>query len=123
MPLLPAALVDKTIAESVNHLAPEDVLIDGGNSHYRHDIDRANALKPNGIHYLDVGTSGGVWGLERGYCMMIGGERKIVQQLDPIFAALAPPMYPRRARGVGRNIQPQRNAATCIAARMGPDTS
>ena len=105
MPLLPGALVDKTIAELVNHLAPEDVLIDGGNSHYRHDIDRANALKPNGIHYRDVGTSGGVWGLERGYCMMIGGERKIVQQLDPIFAALAPPIE-SAARTRGREKYP-----------------
>jgi 6-phosphogluconate dehydrogenase len=90
--MLPAALVDKTIAELVDHLAPDDVLIDGGNSHYRHDIDRAKALKPKGIHYVDVGTSGGVWGFKRGYCMMIGGERKIVQQLDPVFAALAPPI-------------------------------
>src|SRR5215470_3379201 len=72
--MLPAAIVDKTIAELVDHLTPDDVLIDGGNSHYRHDIDRAKALKLKGIHYLDVGTSGGVWGLERGYCLMIGGE-------------------------------------------------
>jgi len=103
--MLPAALVDKTIAELVDHLAPDDVLIDGGNSHYRHDIDRAKALKPKGIHYVDVGTSGGIWGLERGYCMMIGGEREIVQQLDPIFAALAPSIE-SAARTPGREKGP-----------------
>src|ERR1041385_2438980 len=88
--MLPAAIVDKTIPELAKHLAADDVLIDGGNSHYRRDIDRATALKPKGIHYLDVGTSGGVWGLERGYCLMIGGEPAIVKHLDPIFATLAP---------------------------------
>jgi 6-phosphogluconate dehydrogenase len=103
--MLPAALVDKTIAELVDHLAPEDVLIDGGNSHYRHDIDRAKALKPKGIHYVDVGTSGGIWGFERGYCMMIGGERKIVQHLDPIFSALAPPIE-SASRTSGREKRP-----------------
>ncbi|HMF20791.1 MAG TPA: decarboxylating 6-phosphogluconate dehydrogenase [Pseudolabrys sp.] len=103
--MLPAALVDKTIAELLDHLAPDDVLIDGGNSHYRQDIDRAKALKSKGIHYVDVGTSGGIWGLERGYCMMIGGERKIVQRLDPIFAALAPPIE-SAARTPGREKRP-----------------
>ena len=88
--MLPAAIVDSTIADLSKHLAADDVLIDGGNSHYRHDIDRAKSLKPKGIHYLDVGTSGGVWGLERGYCLMIGGEPAIVKRLDPIFSALAP---------------------------------
>lgn len=88
--MLPAAIVDKTIAELTRHLQPDDVIVDGGNSHYRHDIDRAAALKPKGIHYVDVGTSGGIWGLGRGYCLMIGGEKQIVQRLDPIFRALAP---------------------------------
>ena len=88
--MLPAALVDDTIAALEGLLTPGDVLIDGGNSHYRHDIARAKALEPKGIHYVDVGTSGGIWGLERGFCQMIGGEKAIVQRLDPIFAALAP---------------------------------
>ncbi len=88
--MLPAAVVDDAITNLTAHLAPDDVLIDGGNSYYRHDMARATALKPMGIHYVDVGTSGGVWGLERGFCQMIGGEEAIVKRLDPIFAALAP---------------------------------
>src|SRR5262249_45055507 len=71
-------------------LEPGDIVIDGGNSYYVDDIRRAKELKANGIHYVDVGTSGGVWGLERGYCMMIGGELDVVRHLDPVFAALAP---------------------------------
>ena len=88
--MVPAAAVDKTIADVLPHLEPGDVLIDGGNSYYIDDIRRAKALAPKGIHYVDVGTSGGVWGLERGYCMMIGGEEAVVKRLDPIFAQLAP---------------------------------
>jgi len=103
--MLPAAIVDKTVAELIDYLVPDDVLIDGGNSHCRHDIDRAKALKLKGIHYLDVGTSGGVWGLERGYCLMIGGEAAIVQRLDPVFAALAPPIL-SAVRTAGREKYP-----------------
>ena len=88
--MVPAAVVDKTIAELLPHLDKGDILIDGGNSYYVDDIRRAKELGPKGIHYVDVGTSGGVWGLERGYCMMIGGERPVVKHLDPIFATLAP---------------------------------
>jgi 6-phosphogluconate dehydrogenase len=88
--MVPAAVVDKTIADLLPHLEAEDILIDGGNSYYVDDIRRAKELAPKGIHYIDVGTSGGVWGLERGYCMMIGGEQKVVKHLDPIFATLAP---------------------------------
>ena len=88
--MVPAATVDKTIAEVLPHLEPGDVLIDGGNSYYVEDIRRAKALAPRGIHYVDVGTSGGVWGLERGYCMMIGGEDAVIKRLDPIFTRLAP---------------------------------
>jgi 6-phosphogluconate dehydrogenase len=88
--MVPAAVVDKTIADLVPHLEPGDILIDGGNSYYIDDIRRAEELAPKKIQYVDVGTSGGVWGLERGYCMMIGGSRDVVQHLDPIFAALAP---------------------------------
>jgi 6-phosphogluconate dehydrogenase len=88
--MVPAAVVDQTIAEVLPHLEADDILIDGGNSHYVDDIRRAKELAAKRIHYVDVGTSGGVWGLERGYCMMIGGEQAVVQHLDPIFAALAP---------------------------------
>ena len=88
--MVPAAVVDKTIADLLPHLEAEDILIDGGNSYYIDDIRRGKELAPKRIHYVDVGTSGGVWGLERGYCMMIGGEQKIVKHLDPIFATLAP---------------------------------
>jgi len=88
--MVPAAAVDQTIAGFVPLLEPGDVLIDGGNSYYVDDIRRAKELAAKQIHYVDVGTSGGVWGLERGYCMMIGGETEVVQHLDPIFATLAP---------------------------------
>ena len=88
--MIPAAVVDSTIAEIAPHLEADDILIDGGNSYYIDDIRRAKDLQPKGIHYVDVGTSGGVWGLERGYCLMIGGPDKAVQYLDPIFKTIAP---------------------------------
>jgi 6-phosphogluconate dehydrogenase len=88
--MVPAAVVDKTIADLVPHLEHGDILIDGGNSYYIDDIRRAKELASKGIAYVDVGTSGGVWGLERGYCMMIGGESGAVSHLDPVFATLAP---------------------------------
>ena len=88
--MIPAAVVDKTIADLLPHLEAGDILIDGGNSYYVDDIQRAKDLAPKDIHYVDVGTSGGVWGLERGYCMMIGGETSVVRDLDPVFATLAP---------------------------------
>ena len=88
--MVPAAAVDQTIADLLPHLEAGDILIDGGNSYYIDDIQRAKQLAPKQVHYVDVGTSGGVWGLERGYCMMIGGEKEVVQHLDPIFSALAP---------------------------------
>jgi len=90
--MVPAAVVDKTIASLLPLLEAGDILIDGGNSYYIDDIRRAKELAPKGIHYVDVGTSGGVWGLERGYCMMIGGEDATVKHLDPIFKTLAPGM-------------------------------
>jgi 6-phosphogluconate dehydrogenase len=88
--MVPAAFVDDTIAKLVEHLEPGDIIIDGGNSYYRDDIDRAASLKPRGIHYVDVGTSGGVFGLERGFCLMIGGEDDVVTHLDPVFKTIAP---------------------------------
>ncbi len=104
--MVPAAFVDATIADLVPLLSSGDTLIDGGNSHYHDDIARAKALGPKGIHYIDMGTSGGVWGLERGFCLMIGGEVEIVKHLDPIFKALAPglgtiPRTPGRPAGQG----------------------
>lgn len=104
--MVPAAAVDNAIAELLGLLEAGDTLIDGGNSYYVDDIRRARDLAAKNIHYVDVGTSGGVWGLERGYCMMIGGEQPIVQHLDPIFAALAPgkgdiPRTPGRERAGG----------------------
>ena len=88
--MVPAAVVDQSIADLLPHLDPDDILIDGGNSYYIDDIRRAKELAAKRIHYVDVGTSGGVWGLERGYCMMIGGEPGVVKHLDPIFSTLAP---------------------------------
>src|SRR5262249_10587627 len=88
--MVPAAVVDQTLANLVPKLDKGDILIDGGNSYYIDDIRRAKDLASQGIHYVDVGTSGGVWGLERGYCMMIGGPQAAVERLDPIFKTLAP---------------------------------
>jgi len=88
--MVPAAIVDQTLADLVPLLAADDVVIDGGNSFYRDDVDRAGRLAGKGIHYVDCGTSGGVWGLERGYCLMIGGDGPAVARLDPIFKTLAP---------------------------------
>jgi 6-phosphogluconate dehydrogenase len=88
--MVPAAVVDQTITDLLPTLESGDILIDGGNSYYVDDIRRARELAPQPIHYVDVGTSGGIWGLERGYCMMIGGEPAVVKHLDPLFATLAP---------------------------------
>ena len=104
--MVPAAVVDTTVAGLLPHLEPGDILVDGGNSYYVDDIRRAKELAPKGIHYVDVGTSGGVWGLDRGYCMMIGGEGDVVGRLDPIFKRLAPgagdvPRTPGRERAKG----------------------
>jgi 6-phosphogluconate dehydrogenase len=90
--MIPAAMVDTLLADLLTMVERDDILIDGGNSYYVDDIRRAKELKARGVHYVDVGTSGGVWGLERGYCQMIGGEAAVVQHLDPIFQALAPEM-------------------------------
>lgn len=88
--MLPAAVVDSTLEQLVDLLSPGDTVIDGGNSYYRDDITRAKNLVPKNIHYVDCGTSGGVWGLDRGYCLMIGGEAEVVSRLDPIFKTIAP---------------------------------
>jgi len=104
--MVPVGAVDDTIADLLPHLNRGDILIDGGNSYYIDDIRRAKELSAKGIHYVDVGTSGGVWGLERGYCMMIGGEDEVVNHLDPIFSSLAPgrgdiPRTPGREKARG----------------------
>src|SRR5216110_1394174 len=88
--MIPAALVDSTLADLAARLQKGDLIVDGGNSHYADDIRRSKELAQRGLHYLDVGTSGGVWGLERGYCLMIGGDKQVVERLDPVFRALAP---------------------------------
>ncbi|MFV1972488.1 MAG: phosphogluconate dehydrogenase (NAD(+)-dependent, decarboxylating) [Thiohalobacterales bacterium] len=90
--MVPAAVVDQTVDALMERMESDDIIIDGGNSYYKDDIIRGKRLKPSGVHYVDVGTSGGVFGLERGYCMMIGGEEQTVQHLDPIFTTLAPGM-------------------------------
>jgi 6-phosphogluconate dehydrogenase len=109
--MLPAGAATETAIDELSGLlAPGDTIVDGGNSYWRDDIRRAKALAAKGLHYLDIGTSGGVWGLERGYCLMIGGEKAVVDRLDPIFAALAPgkgdiPATPGRA---GRDVRVER---------------
>jgi 6-phosphogluconate dehydrogenase len=102
--MVPAAIVDKAISQLLPLIEPGDILIDGGNSYYHDDIRRAASLREKKIHYVDVGTSGGVWGLERGFCLMIGGEPDIAKHLEPLFASLAPgieaaPRTPERAKG------------------------
>jgi 6-phosphogluconate dehydrogenase len=108
--MVPAAVVDATVTDILPHLEAGDILIDGGNSYYVDDIRRAKELAEKRIHYVDVGTSGGVWGLERGYCMMIGGENQVISHLDPIFATLAPgigdiPRTPGRDKADGTSEQ------------------
>ncbi len=105
--MVPAAIVDKMLDQLHQKLEPGDIIIDGGNSYYRDDLHRAKRLQPLGIHYVDVGTSGGVWGLDRGYCLMIGGEKEVVEHLDPIFSALAPGAD-SAARTAGKSGAPSR---------------
>ena len=113
--MVPAAVVDRTIADLLPHLEEGDMLIDGGNSYYVDDIRRASELAAKRIHYVDVGTSGGVWGLERGYCMMIGGPEQAVERLDPIFRTWRPAWATYRARQTGRRSTAPPNRATCTA--------
>ena len=122
--MVPAAVVDRAIADLLPLLEQGDILIDGGNSYYVDDIRRAKELAAKGIHYVDVGTSGGVWGLERGYCMMIGGEPEVVKHLDPIFKRLAPGRGDIAADARAREA-PAAPPKTAIstAARTAPATS
>jgi len=105
--MIPAGITGKVVEELSDLMEPGDIIIDGGNSNYRDDIDRAAALQPKGIHYVDVGTSGGVWGLERGYCLMIGGEKEVIDLLDPLFASIAPGVE-SAPRTPGRTGEPAR---------------
>ena len=120
--MVPADVVGPTLEQLVPLLEPGDTVIDGGNSYYRDDISRAKQLAARGIQYLDCGVSGGIWGLERGYCLMIGGETEVVQRLDPIFKTIAPGRgAPRRPPGGPGTVPLPRG--TCTAARAAPGTS
>src|SRR5438093_7114822 len=103
--MVPAGVTGRTVDELAARMEAGDIVIDGGNSYYRDDIDRAAELKTKGIHYVDCGTSGGIWGLERGYCMMIGGESDVVRHLDPLFRTIAPGVE-AAARTPGRTGEP-----------------
>ena len=126
--MVPAGVVDATLGDLTPLLGKDDVVIDGGNSFYRDDVDRAKGLAGRGIHYVDCGTSGGVFGLERGYCLMIGGEPEVVRRLDPLFATLAPgrgtvPPTPGRARRLLACAREPRRRVTCTAVLPAPATS
>ena len=118
--MVPAAVVDSTLDAILPKLDAGDVVVDGGNSYYRDDIARASRLASNGVHYVDCGTSGGVMGLERGYCLMIGGEPDVVNRLDPLFASLAPGAGAIRARPAASGSAARASAVTCTAARTAP---
>jgi 6-phosphogluconate dehydrogenase len=105
--MIPAGITGRVVGQLAELMDEGDIIIDGGNSNYREDIDRADGLRPKGIHYVDVGTSGGVWGLERGYCLMIGGEDEVVRHLDPLFASIAPGLD-AASRTPGRQGDPAR---------------
>jgi len=113
--MVPAGYAGGTIMDLAEHLAADDIVIDGGNSYYRDDVDRAAELAPRGIHYVDIGTSGGVFGLERGYCMMVGGEKEAVARLDPILRTLAPGVdaAPRTPGREGDLVQPELGFLHC----------
>ncbi|HEX6177487.1 MAG TPA: NAD(P)-binding domain-containing protein, partial [Thermoanaerobaculia bacterium] len=120
--MLPVAYVDATIEQLAPLLRKDDVIIDGGNSHYHDDIERAKSLTARGLHYVDMGTSGGVWGLDRGYCLMIGGETEVVKRLDPIFAALAPGLgdIPRTTRDEPEGARALQSTAELGYLHCGP---
>ena len=123
--MVPAGdITDKTIAALAEVLEPGDAIIDGGNTHYVDDIRHANALREKGIHHVDVGTSGGVWGFERGFCLMIGGENEVVDRLSPIFASIAPGRRRRAAHARdARATRARPSTATTTAGRTAPATS
>ena len=119
--MVPVAIVDQIIDDLIPLLSPGDVIIDGGNSFYRHDIDRADRLAAHGLHYVDVGTSGGVYGLERGFCLMVGGESEVVERMAPLFDSISPPMdsVPRTANRTGDIIPAEHGWLHCGPAGAG----
>jgi len=117
--MVPAGVVDSALASLVPLLSANDIVIDGGNSHYHDDIERARSLSASGIHYIDMGTSGGVWGIERGYCLMIGGEREPVQRLDPIFRTLAPGSSAEQTPAASNGVTAQLGYLHCGPAGAG----
>ena len=122
--MVPAAVVDSTLEKLVPLLEPGDIVIDGGNSYYHDDIRRGNELGARQLHYVDVGTSGGVAGRERGYCLMIGGEAEVVKRLEPIFSTLAPGAGCGTGHtGPSRPARVPPTRAFCIAGRKAPATS
>ena len=122
--MVPAgAATEQVIMDLAARVVPGDTIIDGGNSFYKDDVRRMKTLKEKRIHHVDVGTSGGVWGIERGYCLMIGGEKEVVRRLDPVFKTLAPGSATCRARPDARSWAGRRSTATCTAARRAPATS
>jgi 6-phosphogluconate dehydrogenase len=121
--MLPAAVTGSTVTELLELLEPGDAIVDGGNSSYRDDIDRAQVAASLGVDYVDCGTSGGVWGLERGYCLMVGGPERAVGRLRPIFAALAPGVAAAPGPPVGPANRPRPSRASCTAGRRARATS
>jgi 6-phosphogluconate dehydrogenase len=122
--MVPAAFAESTTDALADLMQDGDIVIDGGNSYYRDDIDRAKELKTRGLHYIDAGTSGGVWGLERGYCLMIGGEEAVVRHLDPIFATLAPGVgAAERTPAVPTRTPRRPSRGTCTAGLRARGTS
>ena len=119
--MVPVAIVDQIIDDLIPLLSTGDVIIDGGNSFYRHDIDRADRLAAHGLHYVDVGTSGGVYGLERGFCLMVGGESEVVERMAPLFDSISPPMdsVPRTANRTGDIIPAEHGWLHCGPAGAG----
>ena len=122
--MVPAGeITSKTIRDVAEVLEPGDVIIDGGNTYYHDDLRHAAELKERGIHHVDVGTSGGVWGFERGFCLMIGGEPEVVERLEPLFASIAPGVDPRRARPGAPASRAWPSTATTTAAETARVTS
>ena len=119
--MVPVAIVDRIIDELVPLLSPGDIIIDGGNSFYRHDIDRADRLAEHDLHYVDVGTSGGVYGLERGFCLMVGGETEVVETMAPLFDTISPPIdsVPRTANRSGDIVAAEHGWLHCGPAGAG----
>ena len=121
--MVPAGVTGKVVGDVAELLDEGDTIIDGGNSYYRDDIARAEQLRQRGIHYVDVGTSGGVFGLERGYCLMIGGEDEVVQRLEPVFATIARASGRPSAPPAAAASRPRPRTAICIAGLTAPATS